>query len=224
MIAFVPLVVLLAQAPTAPPAPKPTPVPTGPVVAVDTSLGTFKIALYEKEAPLSTANFLLYVRTGFYSGTIFHRVMPAFMAQGGGFTPSLLEKPPLAGGVKNESRNGLRNVRATVAFARTADPNSATSQFFINLRTNHTLDFGIMGAGYAVFGEVVEGMTVLDRIAMLRTTRMGPHEAVPVTTVLIRNVTEIAPHYEPPPLILPAPETPTVISEPAPPAGPAGKS
>lgn len=206
MIALASLVVLLAQAPAAPPTPRQKPIPTGPVLAVETSLGTFKIALFVDEAPLSTESFLKYVRAGFYGGTVFHRVMPGFMIQGGGFTASLQEKPVIGGGVKNEARNGLRNVRGAVALARTNDPNSATSQFYINLRTNHTLDFGIMGAGYAVFGEVVEGMTVVDRIAMLRTTKIGPHEAVPVTTVVIRSITEIAPRYEPPaPSVSPSP-------------------
>ena len=107
MIALASLVVLLAQAPAAPPTPKQKPVPTGPVLAVETSLGTFKIALFVDEAPLSTENFLKYVRAGFYGGTVFHRVMPRFMIQGGGFTASLQEKPVIGGGVKNEARNGL---------------------------------------------------------------------------------------------------------------------
>lgn len=212
MIALVSLAILLAQAPAAAPLPGPVPVPTGPVVAIDTTLGTIKIALYAKESPLSTENFLKYVRAGFYGGTVFHRVMAAFMVQGGGFNASLQEKPALFGGVRNEARNGLRNVRGSVALARTNDPNSATSQFYINVRTNHTLDFGIMGAGYTVFGQVVEGMNIVDRISMLRTTQIGPHEAVPVATVLIRSVTEIAPQYVPPPAEPERPAAPAAAS------------
>jgi peptidyl-prolyl cis-trans isomerase A (cyclophilin A) len=212
MIPLAALAVLLAQAPAAAPAAA-APVPTGPVVAVETTLGTIKIALYEKESPISCENFLKYVREGYYAGTIFHRVMANFMIQGGGFNPALQEKPGLGPGVRNEARNGLRNLRGTVALARTNDPNSATSQFYINLRTNHTLDFGIMGAGYAVFGQVVEGMKIVDRIANVRTTQIGPHEAVPVNTVIIRSVTQIADRYEPPA------EAP---AQPAPPAAASG--
>ena len=136
------------------------------------ALGTIAIALNREKAPISVDNFLKYVKAGHYDGTVFHRVMPGFMIQGGGFTPELEERPTRPP-IKNEARNGLRNSRGTVAMARTNDPNSATSQFFINVRDNHRLDFGIGGAGYAVFGEVVEGMDVVDRIAPIPTTTRG---------------------------------------------------
>ena len=180
-----PLLVLLAQSPAVP-APSPTPraATARPVVALATSLGTIKIALDRDKAPVSVDNFLQYVRSGHYDGTVFHRVIPNFMIQGGGFGPDMKQKatkPP----IRNEAKNGLRNRRGTIAMARTNDPDSATAQFFINLKDNVSLDFGIRGAGYAVFGEVVEGMDVVDKIAAVATTRRGQHDDVPVTPVLI---------------------------------------
>jgi peptidyl-prolyl cis-trans isomerase A (cyclophilin A) len=171
------------------------PAPAGPLVALDVvqgrnELGTITIELDPGKAPLSVENFLRYVRAGHYDGTTFHRVMPDFMIQGGGYTPEMEEKPT-GPPVPNEARNGLRNSRGTVALARLKDPNSATSQFFINLRDNHRLDFGIDGAGYAVFGRVVGGMDVVDRIALVPTTTRGEHENVPQTTVLIRRAREL---------------------------------
>jgi cyclophilin family peptidyl-prolyl cis-trans isomerase len=130
------------------------------------------------------------VRAGHYDGTVFHRVMGNFMIQGGGYTPELEEKPTQAP-IRNEARNGLRNSRGTVAMARTSDPNSATSQFFINLKANHMLDFGIGGAGYAVFGEVVEGMDVVERIATVPTTSRGQHQNVPMMAVVIKKAREL---------------------------------
>jgi cyclophilin family peptidyl-prolyl cis-trans isomerase len=125
--------------------------------------------------------------------------MPNFMIQGGGFTPDMKEKTTTHGPVRNEARNLLRNSRGTVALARLNDPNSATSQFFINLKSNHPLDFGIMGAGYAVFGKVVEGMDVVDRIAAVRTGSRGEHSDVPDTAILIKQVRiEAAPAPAPP--------------------------
>lgn len=190
------LVFVLAQAaPAAPPAAEPPkPVPTGPVVALDvaqgrTALGTITIALNPEKAPISVRNFLAYVRAGHYDGTVFHRVIPGFMVQGGGFTPELEEKPTRPP-IRNEARNGLRNSRGTVAMARTNDPDSATSQFFVNVRDNHRLDFGIGGAGYAVFGEVIEGMEVVDRLAMVPTTSRGPHQNVPQVAVVIKKARE----------------------------------
>jgi peptidyl-prolyl cis-trans isomerase A (cyclophilin A) len=191
---FMALVLALAQAaaPAPPqPAPTPKPPPTGPFVALDltqgqASLGTIVIALNREKAPLSVENFLQYVRAGHYDGTVFHRVMPNFMIQGGGYTPELEEKPTRPP-IPNEARNGLRNSRGTVAMARTSDPNSATSQFYINVRDNHSLDFGIRGAGYAVFGEVVEGMEIADQISLTPTTTRGPHENAPQTWVVIRR-------------------------------------
>jgi peptidyl-prolyl cis-trans isomerase A (cyclophilin A) len=131
------------------------------------------------------------VRSGHYDGTIFHRVIPDFMIQGGDFTPEMEERPERPP-IRNEARNGLRNSRGAVAMARTEDPDSAASQFFINLRNNHNLDFGIAGAGYAVFGEVVGGMDVADRIAASPTTRRGPHEDTPVRPVVITRAYEVA--------------------------------
>jgi cyclophilin family peptidyl-prolyl cis-trans isomerase len=179
---------LLAQATTASPAaaPSPHPTPGGPVVVLETSLGRIRIGLYDDKSPVSTENFLKYVRKGHYNGTLFHRVMPNFMIQGGGLTPDMNEKPTDPP-IRNEARNGLRNNRGTVAMARTNDPNSATAQFFINLKDNAFLDFGIRGMGYAVFGEVLEGMDVVDKIAAVQTTRRGTNDDVPVTPVLITS-------------------------------------
>jgi peptidyl-prolyl cis-trans isomerase A (cyclophilin A) len=182
-----------APAPAAPATPKPA--PSGPFVALDVTqgrqaLGTIVIALNRGKAPISVDNFLQYVRAGHYDGTVFHRVMPGFMIQGGGYTPELEERPTRPP-IKNEARNGLRNSRGTVAMARTNDPDSASSQFFINVRDNHRLDFGIGGAGYAVFGEVVEGLDVADRISQTPTTVRGPHQNAPQTSVVIRRAREL---------------------------------
>jgi peptidyl-prolyl cis-trans isomerase A (cyclophilin A) len=203
-----------APAPAAPqPPPGTRPGHTGPYVAFEvaqgrTVLGTITLALDSQKAPLSVENFMAYVRSGHYEGTTFHRVMPGFMVQGGGYTPEMEEKPTRPP-IQNEAKNGLRNSRGTVAMARLDNPNSATSQFFVNLRDNHRLDFGISGAGYAVFGEVVEGMDVVDRIAMIPTTTRGPHENVPQTSVVIRRVREVpAPAQAPaapPPAAAPKP-------------------
>jgi cyclophilin family peptidyl-prolyl cis-trans isomerase len=190
------LVAAQAAPPAAPPAqPAPAPAPTGPVVALDvvqgrTALGTITIALNQEKAPVTVRNFLSYVRSGHYDGTVFHRVMGNFMIQGGGYTPELEEKPTQAP-IRNEARNGLRNSRGAVAMARIGAPDSATSQFFINLKDNHMLDFGISGAGYAVFGQVIEGMDVVDRIAAVPTTSRGPHQSVPQVAVVIRNAREV---------------------------------
>ena len=193
------LALFLAQAatpaavpPAAPPAP---PAPTGPVVAFDvaqgrTVFGTITIALDPEKAPITVRNFLKYVRSGHYEGTVFHRVMPGFMVQGGGFTPELEEKPN-QGPIKSEARNGLRNSRGTVAMARTNNPDSADSQFFVNLRDNHRLDYGIGGAGYTVFGQVIEGMEVVDRMAMVPTSSRGQHENVPQMAVVIKKMREV---------------------------------
>jgi peptidyl-prolyl cis-trans isomerase A (cyclophilin A) len=189
------LALLLAQA--APPAGEaPAPPPKGPFVVLEVSenrqpMGTITIALEPEKAPVSVDNFLKYVRAGHYDGTVFHRVMPGFMIQGGGYTPELEEKPTQPP-IVNEAKNGLRNSRGTVAMARLNDPNSATSQFFINLRDNHRLDFGIGGAGYAVFGQVVEGMEIVDRIATAPTTSRGQHENVPEVPIIIRHAREVA--------------------------------
>jgi len=192
------LAFVLAQAATPvapPPAPSAPPAPTGPVVALEvaqgrTAFGTITIELEPEKAPISVRNFLKYVRSGHYEGTVFHRVIPGFMVQGGGFTPDLEEKPN-QGPIKSEARNGLRNSRGTLAMARTNDPDSADSQFFINLRDNHRLDYGIGGAGYTVFGRVLEGMEVVDRIAMVPTSSRGPHQNVPQMAVVIKKAREV---------------------------------
>jgi cyclophilin family peptidyl-prolyl cis-trans isomerase len=160
------------------------------VVVLETSLGTVRIVLDRDKAPLSVANFLQYVRSGHYDGTIFHRVIPGFMVQGGGFDAGMKQKatqPP----VRNEASNGLHNRRGTVAMARTNDPDSATSQFFINVKDNTALDYaGARNPGYAVFGEVVEGMGVVERIVAVPTTTRGPYADVPKIAVIIKSARE----------------------------------
>jgi peptidyl-prolyl cis-trans isomerase A (cyclophilin A) len=210
---FVALLLALAQAAAPappPPTPAPKPPPTGPFVELELTqgrqtLGTIVIALNREKAPLSVENFLQYVRAGHYDGTVFHRVLPDFMIQGGGYTPELVEKPTRPP-VPNEARNGLRNSRGAVAMARLNDPNSATSQFFINVRDNHRLDFGISGAGYAVFGEVVQGIEIADRVSLTPTTTRGQHENAPQTWVVIRHARELSKWTPPEPT--PAPEPP----------------
>jgi peptidyl-prolyl cis-trans isomerase A (cyclophilin A) len=155
-------------------------------VVLDTSLGAIKIELNRTKAPVSVDNFLKYVKAKHYDGTIFHRVIPDFMVQGGGMDETMTEKPTNPP-IKNEARNGLRNERGTIAMARTNAPDSATDQFFINVKNNSALDFGINGAGYAVFGRVVEGMDVVDKIVAVRTTTKRPHQDVPVTPVVIKT-------------------------------------
>lgn len=161
-----------------------------PTVLMETSLGKVKIELFQKESPLSVKNFLTYVKDGFYNGTAFHRVMPGFMIQGGGFTLKMMQKSTRKP-VPNEASNGLKNERGTIAMARTSDPDSATAQFFINLVNNNGLNRPQPdGYGYAVFGRVIEGMDVVDRIAGVRTgVRMGmrdvPLEPVEITSVKI---------------------------------------
>ena len=154
-----------------------------PMVLISTSLGDIKLELYEKEAPITVANFLSYVEEGFFDGTIFHRVINNFMVQGGGITADMKQKPTKAP-IKNEADNGLKNERGTIAMARTADVNSATSQFFINHKDNSFLDHGVRDFGYAVFGKVVEGIEIVDKIAAVQ-TRPGD---VPVETVSILSM------------------------------------
>lgn len=156
-------------------------------VKLTTSLGDVVIQLEDEKAPLSAANFLGYVKQGFYSGTIFHRVIPGFMAQGGGFDSSFKQKETNAP-IKNEADNGLKNKRGTLAMARTNDPHSATAQFFINYKDNSFLDHtspSPSGWGYAVFGEIVEGMDVVDAMAKQATGNRGPHQDVPKTDIVI---------------------------------------
>ncbi len=169
------------------PAQAAAPASNAPRVELDTSLGPIVLQLDAVRAPRTVANFLRYVREGFYAGTIFHRVIPGFVIQGGGYTRSLQHKPTAAP-IPLESRNGLRNLRGTIAMARTGDPDSATSQFFINLANNSSLDYPQPdGYGYAVFGHVVTGMKVVDRIAALPTHEVQGMSDVPVQPVLIRS-------------------------------------
>lgn len=159
-----------------------------PIVLMETSQGKVTIELFQKESPLSVKNFLSYVKEGFYNGTTFHRVIPGFMVQGGGFTANMNQKST-GKPIKNEAANGLKNDRGTLAMARTGDPDSATSQFFINLVNNSGLNRPQPdGHGYAVFGKVIEGMDVVDRIAGVRTgVRMGMRD-VPLDPVEIKVV------------------------------------
>jgi len=160
-------------------------------VRVATSLGDFVVELDREQAPVTVENFLQYVDEGFYNGTLFHRVIPGFVIQGGGFLPGLNEKET-HDPIINESDNGLLNVRASVAMARLTDPDSATSQFYINLVENDFLDYADGNPGYAVFGEVVDGMTTVDRIAAVDTHDVGQFSDVPVQDVIIRSVTRLS--------------------------------
>jgi peptidyl-prolyl cis-trans isomerase A (cyclophilin A) len=159
-----------------------------PQLEVKTSQGTLTIELYQDKAPKTVENFLQYARDGFFNGTIFHRVIPGFMIQGGGFTPDMKQKETRAQ-IQNEAKNGLKNETGTLAMARTMDPHSASAQFFINLKDNSFLDYpGRDGWGYAVFGKVVQGFDIVQKIATVQTTNAGPHQNVPATPVLIESV------------------------------------
>lgn len=161
-------------------------------VKVVTNMGAFVIELNAKAAPKTVENFLAYVKSGFYKNTLFHRVIPNFMIQGGGFVMGMEEKDTRAP-IALESRNGLSNVRGTIAMARTNDPNSATSQFFINVRDNRFLDANQAqdGNGYAVFGKVVSGMSTVDAIARVKTHSVGYYDDVPIRDVVIKNMSVI---------------------------------
>jgi peptidyl-prolyl cis-trans isomerase B (cyclophilin B) len=161
-----------------------------PVVLMKTSMGDIKIELDKAKAPITTENFLMYVNKKFYDGTIFHRVIPNFMIQGGGFDKDMTQKKTEAP-IKNEADNGLKNTTGTIAMARTSDPNSATAQFFINTKDNAFLDHrddSVQGYGYAVFGKVIDGMDVVNKISAVPTTTKMPHQNVPVTPVVIESV------------------------------------
>jgi len=160
-----------------------------PVVEMDTSMGKIKIELDIKKAPITVKNFLAYVDDQHYDGVIFHRVIPNFMIQGGGFVPGMKEKKT-RDPIKNESGNGLRNKRGTIAMARTNQPDSASAQFFINVKDNSFLDKENARdkVGYAVFGRVIDGMDVVDKIRAVETGERGGHEDVPVKDVVIRSV------------------------------------
>ncbi len=184
--------------PATPPAAEPvTPASTKPAatqpgaenrVTMETNFGTIVIELDPEKAPITVKNFLAYVDDKHYDGTLFHRVIPNFMIQGGGFEPGMKEKPTKPG-IQNEAKNGLKNLRGTVAMARTNAPHSATSQFFINVQDNAFLDYpGRDGWGYCVFGKVVEGMDVVDKIKVVPTKSVGMHQNVPQVDVIIKSI------------------------------------
>ena len=157
------------------------------MIRFETTLGDFTIELLEKDAPLSVANFLRYIDDGFFDGTIFHRIVPGFVIQGGGFTEDMTQKKTQSP-VKNEADNGLKNKRGTLSMARTSDINSATSQFFVNLKDNEFLDHSRGNFGYAVFAQVTEGMDVIDKIAAVETGRKRGFDDVPVEAVIMKSV------------------------------------
>jgi peptidyl-prolyl cis-trans isomerase A (cyclophilin A) len=160
------------------------------MIILSTSLGDITIELFDAEAPVTVENFLQYVDDGFFDGTIFHRVIPGFMLQGGGFTADMKEKknrPP----IKNEAGNGLKNERGALSMARTQEINSATSQFFINIKDNAFLDHGSRDFGYAVFAKVTEGMEIVDRIAEVATGNKGMHQDVPIEPVVILSAKRV---------------------------------
>jgi cyclophilin family peptidyl-prolyl cis-trans isomerase len=157
-----------------------------PQVALKTNMGTIVLELYPDRAPETVRNFEQYVKSGFYNGTVFHRVIPGFMIQGGGFTRDLAHKPPREP-IKNEANNGLKNEVGTIAMARTSDPHSASSQFFINVVDNPPLDYRKGNFGYCVFGKVKSGMDVVNKIAAVATAPRPPHQNVPVKPVIIES-------------------------------------
>ncbi|MDD4856569.1 MAG: peptidylprolyl isomerase [Candidatus Krumholzibacteria bacterium] len=174
------------------------------MVEVKTNMGAFTVELFPKEAPITVANFLHYIDTKFYEGTTFHRIVPGFVIQGGGFDRNMTKKQTVAP-IKNEATNGLKNLKGTLSMARTNDISSATSQFFVNLKDNASLDH-VSDAqyGYAVFGKVVKGFEVITRIAAVQTTTKGQYQGVPEKPVIIESITKIAPP-PPPPGAPPAP-------------------
>jgi peptidyl-prolyl cis-trans isomerase A (cyclophilin A) len=160
------------------------------MVEFRTSLGTFRIELFTDRAPITAENFLAYVRDGFYDGTIFHRVLPGFVVQGGGFTSGMQQKQTRPG-ITNEANNGVKNTRGTLSMARTQEVDSATSQFFINLADNALLDHGARDFGYAVFGEVVDGMDIVDTIAAVPCASRAGHDGVPIDPVVVESAQEL---------------------------------
>jgi peptidyl-prolyl cis-trans isomerase A (cyclophilin A) len=160
------------------------------MIRFETTLGDFTVELFEKEAPVSDANFLAYIDDEFFDSTIFHRIVPGFVIQGGGFTEDMSQKGTKPT-IKNEADNGLKNKRGTLSMARTSDVNSATSQFFVNLKDNDFLDNSRGNFGYAVFGKVTEGMDVIDKIAAVETGRKKGFDDVPVDAVIMKSVRRI---------------------------------
>ncbi|MBZ0131404.1 MAG: peptidylprolyl isomerase [Rhodocyclaceae bacterium] len=164
-----------------------------PVVEMKTNQGLIVIELHADKAPKTVENFLQYVKDGFYNGTIFHRVIDGFMIQGGGFEPGMKQKTTRAP-IENEAKNGLKNATGTLAMARTQDPHSASAQFFINLADNRPLDYPSRdGWGYAVFGKVIQGMDVVQKIAKIKTGNAGFHQNVPVEPVVIEAARLVEP-------------------------------
>jgi peptidyl-prolyl cis-trans isomerase A (cyclophilin A) len=166
---------------------------TNPVVLFKTTMGNFKVELFEKEAPITVKNFLDYVNKKYYDGTIFHRVIPGFVVQGGGFDKDMMHKPT-SPPIQNEATNGLKNLKGTLSMARTAEINSATSQFFINLVDNSALDHtGDTPStyGYAVFGKIIDGWNVIEKIAASKTTTKGQFENVPVEPITVISATVV---------------------------------
>lgn len=157
------------------------------MVDMKTSMGNIEIELFDDKAPVSAKNFESYVKSNFYTGTIFHRVIPGFMVQGGGLDANMIEKTTKAP-IVNESSNGLKNTRGTLAMARTSNPNSASSQFFINVADNNFLNKSAMDAGYAVFGKVTKGMDIVDKIVNVPTANYGMHQNVPKQPIKIISV------------------------------------
>lgn len=183
---LLPLLIVLCFAPAA--------LAANPKVEIKTTLGVIVIELYPENAPKTVENFLQYVKDGFYEGTIFHRVIPGFMAQGGGFTPNLQQKTTRPA-IRNEAGNGLRNATGTLAMARTADPHSATAQFFINVSENDFLDFKSpddKGYGYTVFARVTSGMDVVQKMLQVPTATVGPHQNVPRQPIVIERARLLA--------------------------------
>ncbi|MHB1215594.1 MAG: peptidylprolyl isomerase [Thiobacillus sp.] len=165
--------------------------PANPRVLIETSKGNITVELFPRNAPQSVGNFLNYAKSGFYDGLIFHRVIPGFMIQTGGMTPDMAEKPKNAP-IQNEADNGLKNLRGTLAMARTGEPHSASSQFFINVADNAFLNHrgkSFEGWGYAVFGQVVDGMAVVDAIVAVPRGNRGPHGDVPIEPIVMKRVT-----------------------------------
>lgn len=163
---------------------------SNPTILMETSSGDILMELFADKAPVSVANFLQYVDDGFYKNTIFHRVIKGFMIQGGGYTVRMDEKPT-RDAIQNEAANGLKNLRGTLAMARTAEPHSAAAQFFINTVDNEELDFtsaDAEGFGYCVFGQVIEGLDVIDKIQKLKTKPQGDHTDAPIDMVVITGM------------------------------------
>ena len=190
LIAFLLSFQTVGAQPAAPAGP-PTPAPGNAIAVITTTMGEITVELFKDRAPVSVENFVQYATDGFYNGTIFHRVIPGFMIQGGGFTPDLTEKPTRPP-IRNEATNGLSNVRGTLAMARTQALRSATSQFFISISDNRSkLDhrgYSPPDFGYAVFGRVLSGLEVADTIAAVKTGTSGPHSDVPIEPVVITGV------------------------------------